>query len=253
MKEYVFDAKTTTKELVNWIKRWFDLNGADCNAVIGISGGKDSSVVAALCTQALGKDRVVGVMMPNGTQKDISDSKELIELLGIKATTINIGNAVKGINDELTNSEYTITELTSVNMPARMRVVALYAVSQSCNGRVLGTANLSESYLGWNSRWDLSNCNDLNPIAGLTVAEVKAVGRELELPEKFVEKVPSDGLCGSTDEDKLGFKYAVVDKYIRTGICEDEEVKKKIDMKHRNNLFKAYFGPVFDPDYPLMA
>lgn len=252
MSEYKFNAKKTTEELVNYIKGWFEVNGKECNAVVGISGGKDSSVVAALLVKALGRDRVVGVMMPDGIQLDIDDSRALINYLGIRSETMNIGEATRSILREVMCTKYALSEQTKVNMPARMRVVALYAVSQSCNGRVIGTANLSESYIGWNTRWDLSNCNDLNPIAGLTVTEVKAVGRKLGLPDRFIEKVPSDGLCGSTDEEKLGFKYFVLDNYIRTGICEDVEAKQKIDERHKRNLFKLSFANVFDPGYLVM-
>lgn len=252
MSEYRFDTKRVTEELVDYIKHWFDTNANDCKAVLGVSGGKDSSIVAALLVKALGKERVIGVMMPDGVQSDINDSIDLINYLGIKSVTINIQDANMALYKEIGMENISISEQTSVNMPARMRVVALYAVSQSCNGRVIGTANLSESYIGWNTRWDLSNCNDLNPIAGLTVEEVKAVGRKLGLPDRFIDKVPSDGLCGSTDEDKLGFKYHDLDKYIRTGICEDIEVKQKIDTMHNKNLFKLSFANVFDPGYPVM-
>lgn len=252
MSMYIFDVKKTTEELVNYIRGWFEVNGKDCNAVVGISGGKDSSVVAALLVKALGKDRVVGVMMPDGIQSDIEDSKALINYLGIHSETMNIGEATRSMFREVMCTKYTLSEQTKINTPARMRVVALYSVSQSCNGMVIGTANLSESYIGWNTRWDLSNCNDLNPIAGLTVAEVKAVGRKLGLPDRFIEKVPSDGLCGSTDEEKLGFKYSVLDNYIRTGVCEDVKAKQMIDDRHKKNLFKLSFANVFDPGYPVM-
>ena len=253
MKEYKFDAKKTTEDLIRFIRYWFDMNGKGCKAVIGISGGKDSSVVAALCVRALGKERVVGVMMPDGVQADIQDSKDLIEFLGIEGMTINIGRATESLLGEILDKNTILTEQTSVNLPARMRMVALYGISQSCNGRVVGTANLSESYIGWNTRWDLSNCNDLNPIAGITATEVKAVGRVLGLPDRLVDKVPSDGLCGSTDEEKLGFKYEDLDSYLRTGCCYSMDAKKKIDAMHGKNAFKLRFADWFKPEYTVMV
>lgn len=242
MSNMMFDVKKVKIEMVEWLKEWFNKNGPDCNAVIGISGGKDSSVVAALCVEALGKDRVIGVMMPNGYQNDINYSKELIDFLGIKSYEINIYGAYHSLIGEFESNFDAVSEQTKVNLPARLRMSALYGVSQSHNGRVIGCANYSEGYVGYFTRWDLSDCCDVSPIAQLTVAEVKALGRELGLPDKFVEKIPSDGLSGKTDEDNLGFSYSDVDSYLRKGFCDNENVEDEIVRKHNNNLFK--FKPV---------
>lgn len=254
----MFNAKEVKDACVQWIKDWFDANGKDCNAVIGISGGKDSSVVAALCVEALGNDRVIGVLMPNGKQEDIEDAIELIECLKIEFTQINIENAYKSIISELgdiyvpmldgsrINNTFTISEQTKQNLPPRIRMAALYAVSQSCNGRVANTCNLSEDWIGYSTRYG-DSVGDFSPLSYLTVTEVKAIGYELGLPKELIEKVPSDGLCGKTDEDNFGFTYAVLDRYIREGVCEDKTIKAKIDAMHEKNMFKLQLMPSFNP------
>ncbi|MDD6478634.1 MAG: NAD(+) synthase [Oscillospiraceae bacterium] len=240
-----FDAVKIKNDIVLWIREWFNNNGKDCNAVIGISGGKDSSVVAALCCEALGKDRVIGVLMPNGTQHDIDVSKALVSHLDIKHYVINIEDAYNGILNQLEESLEAVEKQTIFNLPARLRMTAVYAVSQSVNGRVANTCNLSEDWVGYSTRYG-DSVGDFSPLSRLTVNEVKAIGRALKLPDMFVDKVPIDGLCGKTDEDNLGFSYDTLDKYIRTGICEDEEIKAKIDRMHKNNLFKLELMPVFE-------
>ncbi|MBQ3061147.1 MAG: NAD(+) synthase [Lachnospiraceae bacterium] len=245
---YEFDALKVKDECVNWIKEFFEKNGPDCNAVVGISGGKDSSVVAALCVEALGKERVIGVLMPCGVQADIDMSKLLVEFLGIKNYTVNVENAVKGVMEELEGLEdLTITPQSKMNLPPRIRMSTLYAISQCVNGRVANTCNLSEDWVGYSTRYG-DSVGDFSPLSRLTVAEVKAIGRVLGLPESLVDKVPIDGLCGKTDEDNLGFSYATLDRYIREGICEDEETKKRIDSMHKRNLFKLELMPCFEID-----
>ena len=248
-----FDAKEVTAAAVQWIRDWFEENGKGCNAVIGISGGKDSSVVAALCVEALGKKRVIGVTMPNGVQPDIADSHRLIDFLGIRSYEVNIGAAFDALMGEVeTRLGHPASDQTRINMAPRLRMTALYAVSQSNNGRVANTCNLSEDWVGYSTRYG-DAAGDFSPLGGLTVAEVIAVGKQLGLPVDLVEKTPSDGLCGKTDEDNLGFTYAVLDRYIRTGVCEDEATKELIDRKHRLNLFKLKPIPHFSPALPEAA
>ena len=241
-----FCAQKTKEALIVWIRAWFEKNGRDCNAVIGISGGKDSSVCAALCVEALGRDRVIGVLMPNGTQSDIADSRQLIEHLGIRSVTLNIAGAVDAIHTQLRAARIAATAQTEINLPPRIRMSVLYAVSQSMNGRVINTCNLSEDWVGYSTRYG-DSAGDVSLLGKLTVQEVKALGRELGLPENLVDKTPSDGLCGSTDEQKLGFTYAVLDRYIREGICEDESVRQRIDSLHKQNKFKLELIPTFEP------
>lgn len=251
----MFNAKKIKDELVGWIRDWFAENGPDCKAVIGISGGKDSTIVAALCCEALGKDRVMGVLMPCGIQSDIDVSKKIVEYLGIKSMTVNISSAV---NNTLTyimhgayNSgdfpDFTISDQTRINLPPRIRMATLYAISQSINGRVSNNCNLSEDYVGYFTRW-ADGVGDFAPLANLTVTEVKQIGYELGLPKEFIEKVPSDGLCGKTDEDNLGFSYDTLDHYIRTGICENPVVKERIDRLYEKNKFKLQPIPSFNDD-----
>ena len=239
----MFNAEQIKNECVQWIRDFFEKNGKGCNAVVGISGGKDSSVVAALCVEALGRDRVIGVLMPNGEQSDIDKAKLLVDTLGIKHFIINIKDAFDGVMNQL---PFEPTEQTRQNLPPRIRMATLYAVSQSHNGRVVNTCNLSEDWVGYSTRYG-DSVGDFSPCSHLTVDEVKRIGRLLGLPAELVDKVPSDGLCGQTDEEKLGFTYAELDHYIRTGEIENPVSKERIDRLHKMNLFKLQLMPAFDP------
>ena len=242
----MFDAQKVKNSCVEWIRKFFEENGKGCNAVLGISGGKDSSVAAALCVEALGKDRVIGVLMPCGVQHDIDCAYKLVNHLGIKHYEINIKSTI----DSLTESIQETLELSTqakTNLPPRIRMSTVYAVSQCCNGRVVNTCNLSEDWVGYSTRYG-DAAGDFSPMCNLTVTEVKAIGKLLGLPEDLVEKTPIDGLCGKTDEENLGFTYAELDVYIRTGYIEDKAKKELIDTKHRNNLFKLQLMPAFKPE-----
>ena len=242
----MFNAQKVKDDCVNWIKEFFAENGPGCNAVVGISGGKDSSVAAALCVEALGRDRVIGVLMPKGEQHDIDCARQLVEHLGIKSYEINIKDAVEGLMKNIPK-DLEITAQTVTNIPPRVRMTTLYAVSQSVNGRVVNTCNLSEDWVGYSTRYG-DAAGDFSPMCNLTVTEVKEIGHLLGLPENLVEKTPIDGLCGKTDEENLGFTYAVLDKYIRTGVCVDQATKELIDKKHKANLFKLQLMPSFKPE-----
>lgn len=239
-----FNAEKVENDIVDWIRNWFECNGKGCNAIVGISGGKDSSIVAALSAAALGKDRVFGVIMPKGTQHDIDMAQKLVKHLDIQNVTINIKEAYDGIINQLGNSNIAISTQTKTNLPARIRMSTLYAISQSQKGRVANTCNLSEDWVGYSTRYG-DAAGDFSPLSKLTVTEVKAVGRVLNLPNDLVDKVPVDGLCGKTDEDNLGFSYETLDKYIRSGICEDANIKAKIDYMHEKNKFKLQLMPAF--------
>ena len=242
----MFDAEKVKDNCVLWIRKFFEENGPDCNAVVGISGGKDSSVAAALCVQALGKDRVIGVLMPQGEQHDIDMAYLLVNHLGIRHFEVNIKNAVDGIINSFP-SNLELTTLSKTNLPPRIRMSTLYAVSQSCNGRVCNTCNLSEDWVGYSTRYG-DSVGDFSPMSHLTVTEVKEIGHILGLPKELVEKTPIDGLCGKTDEENLGFTYAELDVYIRTGLIADKEKKELIDKKHKANLFKLELMPAFKPE-----
>lgn len=241
----MFDVVKVKNDCVEWIRSFFEENGKDCNAIIGISGGKDSSIVAALCVEALGVDRVIGVLMPNGEQKDIDAAKQLVEHLGIKHFIINIADSFNGLKAEIEKKmDGEISAQAYINMAPRIRMTTLYAIGQCFNGRVANTCNLSEDWVGYSTRYG-DMAGDFSPLSHLTVTEAKAIGRELGLPANLVDKVPSDGLTNKTDEDNLGFTYAALDEYIRTGVCEDEVIKERIDTRHRNNLFKLQPMPAF--------
>ena len=239
-----FDAAKTKDAIIQWILKFFEKNGPGCNAVVGISGGKDSSVTAALCVQALGAQRVFGVLMPQGEQHDIGYSKELAEFLGIKYFVVNIKTAVDSLMESIKENELTVSRQAVVNTPARIRMTTLYAVAASLNGRVANTCNLSEDWVGYSTKYG-DAAGDFSPLCSLTVTDVKAVGRALPLPAKFIDKVPEDGLSGKSDEDNLGFTYDVLDRYIRQGICEDTATKEKIDRLHEINLHKIMPMPGF--------
>lgn len=244
---YKFNVEKATRDIISWIRKFFEENGKDCNAVVGISGGKDSSVVSALLVEALGKDRVIGVLMPKGEQADISASRLLVNHLNIQSYEINIKDSVEGLEGQLEGKGFEYTAQARTNLPPRIRMATVYAVSQCVNGRVANTCNLSEDWVGYSTRYG-DSVGDFSPLSKFTVQEVKAIGRYLGLPGELVDKVPIDGLCGKTDEENLGFSYAVLDRYIREGICEDLAVKEKIDTLHKRNLFKLKFMPVFEPD-----
>ncbi|MBR4910251.1 MAG: NAD(+) synthase [Clostridia bacterium] len=246
---YNFDAKETKDRCVDWIRDFFKENGQGCSAVIGISGGKDSSVVAALCVEALGRDRVIGVLMPNGEQADIDMAKLLVDHLGIRSYTVNIKDAFDGVVKSI---PFTLSDQSRVNLAPRIRMSVLYAVSQSHNGRVANTCNLSEDWVGYSTRYG-DSVGDFSPCSNLTVQEVKAIGRVLGLPAALVDKLPVDGLSGKSDEDNLGFTYLELDRYIREGVLPEPGTKERIDRLHKVNAFKLKLMPAFDPGIALRA
>lgn len=237
-----FDVKKVKDECVQWIKNWFEKNGKGCIAVIGMSGGKDSTVAAALCVEALGKDKVYGVLMPQGDQ-EVNTSINVVEYLGIDYEIVNIENAVCEIDTSINNC---LSEQAKINLPARVRMVTLYAISQSMNGRVVNTCNKSEDWVGYATKYG-DGAGDFSPLSNLLVREVKAIGYELGLPAEFIEKTPEDGLCGKTDEENLGFSYETLDAYIGDGIEPPIKTKEKIDKLHEQNLFKLLPMAVFKP------
>lgn len=239
-----FNVKKVTNELIQWIKEWFDKNGLGCNAVIGISGGKDSTIAAAICVKALGNDRVIGVILPNGEQDDIDDAYDVCSLLNIKYYEINIKDTYETVIKHQESCGIKMTEQAKQNLAPRLRTNELRTVCQNLNGRLINTCNLSENWVGYATVGGDAE-GDVSLFHNLTVQEIIAIGNYLGLPKTLVEKVPSDGLCGKTDEDNLGFTYKVLDKYIRTGVCEDLKIKEIIDKKHTQNLFKLNPMPSF--------
>lgn len=248
MKE-AFDAKKQTEQVIAWIRDWFAVNGPESPAIVGLSGGKDSTLVATLCVKALGKNRVFGVLMPDHTQSDLDVAKQVAEWLEIPYAVVDIGAATDGIKQSLGNAvhfapgkgqverSFAQTAPMRTNIPPRIRMTTLYAIAQSMNGRVSNNGNRSEKHVGYSTIYG-DMAGDFSPISSFTVTEVIAIGEYLGIPEEFIYKKPSDGLTGKTDEDNLGFTYEELDTYILTGHCECEEIKEKIDRRYRSNLFK---------------
>ena len=241
----MFNVEKATNDCIQWIRDWREENGPGCNFIVGISGGVDSLVAAKLCVEAVGTDKVLGVIMPNYKQDDIDVAYDICQhVLGIDYLTINIGLAYDNIINQI-DAAFNVTDQTLINLAPRLRMATLYGVSQSHNGRVVNTCNLSEDYIGYSTRYG-DAAGDFSPLAQFTKSEVKRIGYYLGLPIKYVEKTPSDGLCGKSDEDSFGFTYAVLDRYIRTGICDDPEIKRRIDRLHIKNKFKLEPMPYFN-------
>ncbi len=238
------------EKIIAWIREYFEKNGKDCKAVIGISGGKDSSVCAALLVEALGKERVIGVLMPQGVQHDIDVSRAVVDFLGIDSYEVNIGETYNSLvaavtgSGKVTKEDICANKAFYSNTPARIRMSVLYGISALVGGRVANTCNKSEDYVGYSTKFG-DAAGDFSPLSDLLVCEVKALGYELGLPKRFIEKVPEDGLSGKTDEDNMGFTYAVLDRYIQTGEIDDLSVKQKIDAMHAANLHKLLPMPAF--------
>ena len=248
IRPYSFDAKKTKDEIVTWIRNYFRKNGSDCNAVIGMSGGKDSTIVAALCCEALGKDRVFGVIMPNNAMKDSDIAAEICEYLDIDYMDINIGEAYDSLTNELAANDIKLSSNAATNLPARLRMSTLFMVAQSVNGRVANTCNFSEDYIGWATLFG-DGAGQFIPLGKLTVTEVKQIGYELGLPKKFIEKIPADGLTDKSDEDNFGFTYQFLDRYIRTGdFGNDTATAARIDKMHDANTFKLLPMPMYNPN-----
>lgn len=254
-KKYpAFDARQDLEKIVVFLKDWFSQNGPTAKAVVGLSGGKDSTVAAALCVQAIGKERVVGVLMPNGVQADIADAQAAARHLGIAYRTVNIGKPYQEMLQALTAAgedgqrfALNLTPALQQNLAPRLRMATLYAVAQGIaeGGRVINTCNRSEDYVGYSTKYG-DSAGDVAPLAAYTVDEVIAIGDAMGLPHKLVHKTPADGLCGKSDEENLGFIYAVLDRYIKTGQCADEAVREKIEHLHKTNLHKISLMPMVE-------
>lgn len=241
--------------------------------VIGISGGKDSTVVAKLLVDAIGADKVLGILMPNGEQTDIKDSIKVCELLGINYHTVNINciyncllsaihepdsSNVEMLYDEYGNMypanepkeriattndgfQFQISPKARTNIPPRLRMTVLYAIAQSIGYRVCGTGNKSEHYIGWFTKWGDGAC-DFNPIADLTCTEVIELGHYMGLPDDLVDKTPADGLTGKSDEENFGFTYKELDQYISdpsSVTVHNMDNYPKFDEMHKKSQHKT--------------
>lgn len=244
MKKFRENRVKNKDKTVSWIQRWFNKNGPECNAIIGISGGKDSTVAASLCVEALGKERVRGILMPDCKQKDIQDSYNVCKHLDIEWFEANIHEAVSAVSSLVLSNLNIESQQTVLNIPPRIRMTVLYAFSQSLNGRVVNTCNMSEDYIGWSTRWG-DDVGDFAPLRNFTSEEVIEIGFAMNLPHELLLKPPADGLTDKTDEDNFGFTYRDLNTYIRTHKLEDEEIRKKIDEMHDRNAFKLRMPATF--------
>lgn len=215
-KRIIKDYKAEVKYIKDWIIDYFCNNGNEnTKAIIGISGGKDSTVVAYLCAAALGPDRVVGVKMPCGEQKDIDCADAVIKNLDIDDYEINIGSIINSIHNELKIPfGHSWPKAMIYNIPPRVRMTVLYAVAAALGGLVANTSNYSERFIGWTTKWG-DSVGDFAPLADYTVEEVLNIGKELGIPDELLYKTPEDGLTGKSDEDAIGVEYALIDQYIR--------------------------------------
>lgn len=234
-----FNAKIETERLIKGIRDWFDRNGFGCNAILGLSGGKDSTIVAALCAKAIGPERVYGFALPDGKQ-GTNEAKEIAEYLGIHYDVVNIGD-ITDIANKIVADTTGLSAKAEQNIPPRVRMFMLYAMSQSLNGRVIGTCNASENYIGYFTKYG-DGASDFEPIANYTVHELYQIGDELGIPKKWTYKTPDDGLPNSCPDDekfeRIGFNYEKLDKYIRFGTCGDKSADITIKNMHERNAFK---------------
>lgn len=249
-----FELMEKYNEIIEWLTQYRE--HTNCRGVVlGISGGKDSTVVAMLAKKVWG-DNVFGVLMPNGEQKDLSDAKSIAHQLGLRYGIVNIGTTYNALISAIEVDEdmdsnglplpskniIDVSEKSKTNIPPRLRMTTLYAIALSMGYRVIGTGNLSEGFIGWCTKW--GDCAyDLNPIAHLTCTEVIELGLsmcgEFGLDEKYVQKTPSDGLTGKSDEDNFGFTYAELDSYISgCGFQIPYETAEKIERLHKASEHK---------------
>jgi NAD+ synthase len=235
-----------TRDVIEWIKDYYSDN-PEGKAIIGISGGKDSTICAALLVEALGKDRVIGVLMPNGKQDDIHHSYRVCGDLGIQHLEINIGAAYNNLAYKVMDCE-DLPDMIKTNLPSRLRMATLYAVAALYpNSRVVNTSNYSERFVGYSTKFG-DGVGDFSPLGNLTMTHVLAIGDDLGLPYELVHKEPSDGMSGKTDEDNLGFTYKDLDNYLFFGrSMVSKEVEKKIVARHWANMHKLEDMPRFTP------
>ncbi len=248
------DYKKVKDEVIQWIRDWFELNGKNCNAVLGLSGGKDSTVCAALLAEALGPERVIGVAMPDYNQ-GLNGATEIAKYLGIKLFVMpiyGITAGFRGMWHMIGDEDFKWSKQSEQNIPPRIRMTLLYAVAQSFNGRVCCCDNASENYIGYSTLFG-DDAGSFSPLGNLTVTDVRAIGNLLELPHDWVFKKPDDGLPNSKpDEEKFGFSYETLDKYIRGEEMPDDETRAKIDAMHENSQFKRdiIHVPAYMPNLP---
>jgi NAD+ synthase len=248
--KYPLNPKEEIEKIIDWIKRYFYVNATqETYAIVGISGGKDSTITAALLARALGPERVIGVMMPCHYQADLQDAESVCEYLGIQKMTIDIGPATTALyksleaSKSMAFSDENVQRITT-NTPARIRMTTLYAVAAAVGGRVANTCNYSEDYLGYSTKFG-DTAGDFSLLSHFTATEVKQLGYALGLPKRFVDKAPTDGMCGKTDEENFGFTYTELDNFLRNEIYPDYDSYRDIMDRHTRNRHKIEDMPTY--------
>ena len=249
----MFDVEKVTKGCIDWTRKWFEYKSGNAEGIVVlVSAGKDSAVTAKICAEAIGRDKVFGIIMPNGKQKDLDDAIFVCESIGIRYRIINIEKVYNSMMDVLNfsgvDNKYVISPHTATNISPRIRMTVAYAIAQEMHYRVAGSGNFSEKYVGYCTKHGDANGWDFNPIGGLLCTEVIKVGEYLGIPDRIIHKAPSDGLCGKSDEESFGFSYETLDEFIKNGKIEDKEVQKKIEEMRDKNQHKWIEMPFFDPE-----
>lgn len=234
----VFDAELEIQYMITEIKKYFVQNGGETTkAIIGISGGKDSTIAAALLVRALGAENVFGVLMPCGEQADIADSYKVVEYLHIPHVEVNIGQAMEQLTEAIPGGLFGKNEVYYTNTPARLRMTTLYGIAALVGGRVIHTGNASEAYLGYTTKFG-DMAGDFSIFHDFYVREILAIGDALNIPAELVHKAPGDGMSGKTDEDNFGFTYEVLDAYLLDNETPSYEVLRRIEERHKRNAHK---------------
>jgi len=241
-----FDAEKETNNIIQFIRNYYKENNLG-GVVLGISGGKDSGVVAGLFTKALGKENVIGVTMPcHSNKEDKIDAKLVSDYYGFELINFDITNTFDAFKSELKNlGEFSSiqTQNSDINLKPRLRMSTLYylaALYSALKGKtylVAGTSNKCELYVGYFTKGG-DSVHDISAIADFTVEEVIKIGEYIKVPDKVLYKKPNDGLSNKSDEDKLGVKYSEIASYIEDEKSVNEQTRIKIKRLHNNNLHK---------------
>lgn len=234
--------KNEMEKAIAWIKEYVEKTKAK-GVVIGNSGGKDSAVVLAMATKALGKEKVLAISMPcNSISGDFEDARLVADTFGVKFLKIDLTSTYRELEKEISLTKK-LTEEAKINIKPRLRMMSLYAIAQTLNYLVIGTGNLCERMVGYTTKWGDSAC-DFNPIGNFTVKEVLAIGELLNVPEEILSKAPNDGLGGLTDEEKMGIKYSQIEEMIEEGNTE-ENAKKEILKRYELSKHKRAEVPIY--------
>ena len=232
------------KNAIEWIKEYVEKTKAK-GIVIGNSGGKDSATVLAMAVKAIGKERVISVAMPCFSKEtDLVDAKLVADTFEVPLLKIDLSSAYQEMENEINcQIPQGLTQEAIINIKPRLRMTTLYGIAQTLGYLVIGTGNLCEAMVGYTTKWG-DNSSDLNPIGNFTVEEVLAIGKMLGVPEKILQKAPSDGLGGQTDEEKMGIQYRQIEEMIEKGSTE-EKAKQEIIKRYQNSKHKRKTVPIY--------